>query len=102
MIPIVAQRGAQLEHLCQRYSVARLDLFGSAATGEHRAADSDLDFLVEFQELPLRAYGMAYFGLLKSLEQLFQRPVDLVDDSTIDNPYFRESVEETRVMLYAA
>ncbi len=102
MIPIVAERSAELESLCQRYSVLRLELFGSAATGEYRQADSDLDFLVEFQELPVMAYGAAYFGLLKSLEQMFGRSVDLVDNSTIKNPYLRESVDETKVLVYAA
>ena len=102
MIPVVAEQGAQLEQICQRYNVARLDLFGSAVTGRYREADSDLDFLVEFKELSLQAYGAAYFSLLKSLEQLFGRPVDLVDASSIENPYFRASVEETRVLVYAA
>ena len=102
MIPIVAEHGAELESLCQRYSVARLDLFGSAATGAYRPKDSDLDFLVEFRESPIGGHANAYFGLLKSLEQLFERPVDLVVESAIKNPYFRESVEETRVLAYAA
>ena len=102
MIPMVAERSAELESLCQRYSVLRLELFGSAATDEYRPADSDLDFLVEFKELPLRAYGAAYFGLLKSLEQMFGRSVDLVDNSSIKNPYLRESVDESKVLVYAA
>ena len=102
MIPIVAEHRIELESLCQRYNVLRLELFGSAATGRYRSADSDLDFLVEFKELPLRAYGAAYFGLLKSLEQMFGRSVDLVDDSSIKNPYLRESVDESKVVVYAA
>ena len=102
MNPVVAERSAELESLCQRYSVLRLELFGSAATGEYRSADSDLDFLVEFEELPVRAYGASYFGLLKSLEQMFGRSVDLVDDSSIKNPYLRESVDESKVLVYAA
>ncbi len=103
MIPAVAEHAAELESICQRYSVARLDLFGSAATGKYRPEDSDLDFLVEFQELPAGGHASVYFGLLKSLERLFfGRPVDLVVESAIKNPYFRESVEETRVMIYAA
>ena len=102
MIPIVAERSAELESLCQRYSVLRLELFGSAAIGEYRSAVSDLDFLVEFKELPVRAYGAAYFGLLKSLEQMFGRSVDLVDNSSIKNPYLRESVDESKVLVYAA
>lgn len=102
MNPVVVERSAELESLCQRYSVLRLELFGSAATGEFRSADSDLDFLVEFEELPVRAYGAAYFGLLKSLEEMFGRSVDLVDDSSIKNPYLRESVDESKVLVYAA
>ena len=102
MIPIVAERSAELESLCQRYSVSRLELFGSAATGKYRSADSDLDFLMEFKELSVRAYGAAYFGLLKSLEQMFGRSVDLVDNSTINNPYLQESIDEAKVLVYAA
>ena len=102
MIPIVTEHDAQLKQLCQRYSVARLDLFGSAATDKYRPADSDLDFLVKFQDPPSRGYANAYFGLLNSLEQLFGRPVDLVMEVAVKNPYFRESIEETRVSIYAA
>jgi predicted nucleotidyltransferase len=40
--------------------------------------------------------------LLESLEQLFGRPVDLVVESAIKNPYFRQAIEPTRVLLYAA
>ena len=47
-------------------------------------------------------YAHAYFGLLEALETLFGSSVDLVEDSAIINPYFRESVEESRIPLYAA
>ena len=60
------------------------------------------DFLVEFQPLPAGAYADAYFGLLEALETLFEGPVDLVVDSAIQNPFFRQRVEETRTQLYAA
>ena len=48
------------------------------------------------------AYATAYFGLLEGLQALFAQPVDLVAESAITNPYFRESVERTRTQLYAA
>lgn len=99
----VAERTAELARLCQRYGVRRLDLFGSAATGRFRTGDSDLDFVVEFQPATVSgAYADAYFGLLESLERLYGRPVDLVIDGAIRNPYFRQSVEATRMPLYAA
>ena len=63
---------------------------------------SDFDFLVEFDELPPGSYATAFFGLLEDLEQLLERPVDLVVPSAIRNPYFRESGEASRALLYAA
>lgn len=102
MIPTVAARASELEKRCVLYHVQRLDLFGSAASGSHRKGDSDVDFLVEFQPLPAGAYADAFFGLLDALETLFGGPVDLVVDSAIQNPYFRQRVEETRTRLYAA
>ena len=102
MIPMIEKRVDELEQLCVRYNVSRLDLFGSAVTGEHRREESDLDFIVEFQPEAFGAYADAYFGLLEALESLFGHPVDLVVDSAIKNPFFRQRVEETRTRLYAA
>ena len=102
MIREIVERRAELEALCRRYQVRRLEVFGSASTGTFRAEDSDLDFLVEFEAGTDGGYADRYFGLLESLEELFKRPVDLVVASAIKNPYFRESVEKTRALLYAA
>lgn len=97
----VARQSNAIAQLCRRHHVARLDIFGSAALGADNA-DSDFDFVVEFQPLEIGAYSGAYFGLLESLERLLGRPVDLVVERAISNPYFRESVEATRKRIYAA
>jgi len=102
MISLFAQRRDELEDLCRRYHVRRLELFGSAASGQDRAGESDLDFLVEFDPLPPGTYADAYFGLLEALQSLSGRPVDLVVGSAIKNPYFRQSVEDTKALLYAS
>lgn len=102
MIPVVEERVDDLKRLCIRYGVQRLDLFGSASTGRYDSVDSDLDFVVEFRPEALLAYADAYFGLLESLERLFGKPVDLVVGSAIRNPYFLQSVEETRIPIYAS
>jgi putative addiction module CopG family antidote len=99
---ILGQRRDEFLALCRRYHVHRLELFGSAATGEDRPSESDLDFLVEFETLPPASYADTYFGLMEGLEQLFGRPVDLVVASAVRNPYFRASVERTKALLYAA
>ena len=102
MNPTIEKHRAEIEALCRRHGVRRLELFGSAATGRDRPGASDLDFLVEFTDLPAGSYADAWFGLQESLEALFGRPVDLVSGTALDNPCFRESVERTKALLYAA
>lgn len=102
MNPALSQHRTELEALCRRYGVRRLELFGSAAIGQDQAGASDFDFLVEFAPQPPGAYADAFFGLLESLEQLFGRPVDLVVGSAIRNPFFLQAIERTKTLLYAA
>jgi predicted nucleotidyltransferase len=102
MHPVIEQRRDELEQLCSQYRVSSLSLFGSAATAQYDAANSDLDFLVEFQPLPPGTYADTFFGLLETLEHMFERPVDLVVRSAIQNPYFQQTVDQTSVLLYAA
>ena len=80
----------------------QIELFGSATGPNFDAARIDLDFLVAFKELGSDQYADAYFGLLEDLQELFQRPVDLVVASAITNPYFQKAVDSTRTLIYAA
>jgi predicted nucleotidyltransferase len=102
MLELIERRRAELDALCREHRVARLELFGSAVTGEFNPAVSDLDFLVEF--LPLRPAELAdaYFGLLHGLEDLFHCPIDLVMTEAIRNPWFQRAVDRQRTVLYAA
>ncbi len=102
MIPLVEQHRSELEALCRKYCVARLDLFGSAAAGRFEPQRSDLDFLVEFQpDAPMGPFHQ-YFDFLAELEQLFVCPVDLVERQAIKNPYFNKAINASRKLLYAA
>ena len=102
MNAMFARRRTELEALCRRYGVRRLELFGSAAAGQDRPGESDLDFLVEFEPFPPGAYADAYLGLVESLEGLFGLPAYLVVASAIRNPYFLQAVEQTKTFLYVA
>ena len=66
--------------------VRRLSLFGSAARGEETSA-SDLDFLVEFDRKTFRNY----MGLLRFLETVHGRRVDLVIREAL-KPALRDAV----------
>jgi uncharacterized protein len=102
MIPAIGDNARAVEQLCREFRVHRLELFGSAVGETFDPRTSDLDFLVEFEELDLDEYADAYFGLLEGLRELFQRNVDLVMVSAVKNPYFLKSIERTRTLLYAA
>lgn len=69
---LLQQHGNEIEALCRRFHVRRLDLFGSAAAGQRRT-DSDFDLLVEFGPIPERGYADAYFGLREGLESAARR-----------------------------
>ena len=102
MIREVEEQAKTIENLCRRFQVRRLELFGSAASGGFNPRSSDLDFLVEFDDLPPGEYEDAYFGLLEALQKTFRRNVDLVVARSVRNPYLLESIQQSRALLYAA
>jgi predicted nucleotidyltransferase len=103
MIGFIEDKREALRELCMKYKVQRLEIFASAVTGEDFDSQrSDLDFLVEFQQLRQGQHADAYFGLLEDMEKLFNRHVDLVMPRAIKNPYFLESINKNRKVLYAA
>ena len=103
MNSLVEHKINELNKLCVKYRVRRLELFGSAATEEQfDPQTSDLDFLIEFLPIHPGEYADAYFGLLESLNEMFDRPVDLVMIRAIKNPYFLEYINKNRILLYAA
>jgi len=99
---LIEQHRPQLLALCRKYDVRRLDLIGSAARDDFDAARSDLDFVVEFNNFTVANAADRYLGLMVDLEDLFGRKIDLVSYRAIRNPYFKQVVDNTRVMLYAA
>lgn len=100
--PAVAARLPELPAICRRLGVRQLDLFGSAVSGRFRPGVSDLDFVVEFQDVSPPVYADRYFLLLEGLEEVFGCPVQLVPARTIKNPYFAEAVAATKQTLYVA
>ena len=98
---MVADRMEEVRRLCARYGVERLYLFGSALSDDF-SSDSDLDFLVELPDAHYTIYGRNYWGLWRGLHDLFDRKVDLVDQSAVDNPFFLEELEETKLIIYDA
>jgi predicted nucleotidyltransferase len=88
-----------LRVFCQAHGVRRLQLFGSALTGE-LGPDSDIDLLVEFeQDATPGLLGIAALEL--ELEQVVGRRVDLRTASDLSR-HFRADVAATARVLYDA
>ncbi len=97
---IAAKREA-LKALCERYDVARLEVFGSAARGaDFDPAVSDVDFLVEFKPDTRLKPLEQFFGLADALKDLFGRQVDLVEASSVRNPFIRAGIDCSREVVY--
>jgi hypothetical protein len=92
----------ELVELCRKYRVRRLEVFGSAARGDFNEHSSDVDLLVESDDMPHADRADAYLGFLMAVEALLRRRVDLVELGAVRNPYLRRGIEESRELVYAA
>ena len=96
---IIEQNIDKIRDLCSKYKVARLFVFGSVLS-ERFKKDSDVDLIVDFQDIDLYDYADNYFDLKSSLEKIFKRNVDLLEDKAISNPYLRQSIDLSKQLLY--
>ena len=86
--------------LCERYKVNRLFVFGSVLTDRFND-ESDIDLVVDFKKDEVEDYFDNYFDFKYSLQDLFGREVDLVEEQSIKNPYFRKSVDSTKQLIFS-
>ena len=71
-----------------KYGVKKIGLFGSFARGEQKA-NSDIDFLVEFEKPDFDNF----MDLVFFLEDLFNRKVELITNGSL-SPYIQPYVEK--------
>jgi uncharacterized protein len=96
---LIEQHTADIHKLCAQHKVRRLYVFGSVLTDRFRN-DSDVDLIVDFEPIDINQYADNYFDFKFSLEDTLHRPVDLLEEKTIRNPYFRMAIENQRRLIY--
>jgi len=101
MHPLIERHREEIEALCRRYGVRRLDVFGSLVRDDFDAATSDVDIVVDFQQAAPGDGLRQYFGLKEALERVFARPVDLVELAAMENTRLKRLIERTRIPVYA-
>ena len=99
---LVAEKRQDIGALCASLAVHELRLFGSAVSGLFNPLHSDIDVVVDFYDPQAPGIADRYMALAIGLEEIFQRPVDVVTKQAMKNPVFRRIVENTSELLYAA
>lgn len=102
MVRLLEDNRKAIEDLCQRYRIARLDVFGSALRDDFRPGESDLDLLVEFGPMSPYERADAYFGFLDELRSMVGVEIDLVVSGAVKNRIIAADIESTRQAFYAA
>ncbi len=85
--------------LCKKHKVSKLFIFGSILTNRFNE-NSDVDFVVSFNKSEIADYFDNFFDFKYSLEDLFGRDVDLLEEQTIQNPYLKKNVDTTKMLIY--
>jgi predicted nucleotidyltransferase len=88
-----------IHRLCASHKVRHLYVFGSALTARYND-NSDIDFIVEFQPIAIAVYADNYYDLKFSLQDILNKPIDLLEEQAIKNPYFKESVDRQKKLVY--
>ena len=91
----------KIRALCISHNVKSLFAFGSVCTDRFNE-DSDIDLLISFNPMEFGEYADTYFQIAEKFESILHRPVDLVTEKSLSNPYFIESINQTKTLIYAA
>jgi predicted nucleotidyltransferase len=62
--------------------------------------NSDIDLIIHFKDMPVKEYADNYFDFKYSLQNIFNRPLDLLEEQAIKNPFFKKDVNQTKQLVY--
>lgn len=90
----------KIAEFCKRWSITEFSIFGSVLRDDFRP-NSDIDVLISID--PKAHIGLFQIIEMKlELEEMFKRPVDLVEKEGLKNPYRRKAILQTAQVVYAA
>lgn len=85
--------------LCKKHKVKSLYAFGSVLKDGFNT-ESDIDLVVDFLNIRVEDYADNYFNFKFSLQDIIKRPIDLLEEKAIKNPYFRQAINKQRQLVY--
>jgi uncharacterized protein len=96
---ILKKHSEDINKLCKNHKVKNLYAFGSVITEEF-SKNSDIDLIVDFENIDVINYADNYFDLKFSLQDILKHPVDLLEEKAIKNPYFKQAITQKRQLVY--
>ena len=104
MHSLIIQHRDAIQAVCQSFGIRRLDVFGSAARRyDFDLKHSDVDSLMQLEAEREAAFTMTDFlDLREELSQILERPVDLVMEESIRNPYRLADIQRYREPVHAS
>jgi len=91
----------EIKNLCRENKVKTLYVFGSVLT-DRFSEKSDIDLVVDIDSNDPFDYADSYFNLKFALQDLLRRPVDLLENKAINNPYIRQNIDKSKSLIYAS
>ncbi len=89
----------KISDFCQRWEIIEFSLFGSILRDDFNE-QSDVDVLVVFAEdAEIGLFEIAQIKI--ELEELYGRPVDVIEKASLRNPYRRKEILKTAEVFYA-
>jgi uncharacterized protein len=86
--------------LCVDHNVKLLYAFGSAVTEKFDPITSDIDLIVEIEDIDPLERGEKLIDLWDKFEIFFNKKIDLLTDSSIKNPILRRNIDNTKILIY--
>jgi predicted nucleotidyltransferase len=96
---IIEKNIEKINELCTKYNVSELYVFGSVLT-ERFKNESDIDLIVDFDDMDVFNYADNYFDFKFALESVLNRKVDLLEKKAIKNPFLKKSIDSSKKIIY--
>lgn len=100
MNEIITKNKKNLISLFKKNKVKKAYVFGSVLNSNFNE-NSDIDLIIDFESnlKPLEK-GELWWNLYEELKLLFNKEVDIINESKIKNPYFLKEIKETKKLIY--
>jgi len=99
MNSVISNNIGQIKKILRNHRVKKAYVFGSVCTDKFNDK-SDIDFIISFDDRYFDNYVENYFSLEDQLKSLLKREIDLVAEETVQNPYFKKIVDQTKKPIY--